>query len=149
MLTFTAAFVVFVDIFAYILMLFLAWLLLVALFLAWLIATRIRHNIQSFNGVRRIITGNHEFAAFGVTASLVLNYDLEATSTRQPTPPKNVEPVTASFPAGALPETLTVRIPAGSSLLIERVAILAPKLLGWKRIGRSIDAPAATIRGLL
>ena len=63
------------------------------------------------------------------------------------TPPKKVEPDTASFPAGALPETCTLLAPAGSLLTTVMVADFAPKLVGWKRIGRSSDMPAAMISG--
>jgi hypothetical protein len=52
--------------------------------------------------------------------------------TRQPhsTQPKLVAPVTASRPEGALPETVMVRGPPGSSLITVTVADLSPKLAG-------------------
>lgn len=51
------------------------------------------------------------------------------------TPPKVVEPVIVSFPGGALPETLMLTGPIGSSLFTVIVADLEPKLAGRKRIG--------------
>jgi hypothetical protein len=46
------------------------------------------------------------------------------------TPPKVVEPDTASLPGGASPEVLMLIGLAGSSLLTVMVASLAPKLPG-------------------
>src|ERR1700677_5287061 len=63
------------------------------------------------------------------------------------TPPKNAEPVTASCPAGALPETATALGPAGSSLVTVIVAEAGPRAVGWKRIGTVIDPPGARISG--
>ena len=53
-------------------------------------------------------------------------------SAQQPalTPPKVVEPDTASLPAGASPKTLMLKGLAGSSLFTVMVANLAPKLSG-------------------
>lgn len=59
------------------------------------------------------------------------------------TPPMHVEPVTASFPEGTLPETATVFAPVGSSLVIVIVPDFAPKLAGSKRIGTSTAVPDA------
>ena len=63
--------------------------------------------------------------------------DRDVRSAQQPalTPPKVVEPVTASLPAGASPETSTLSGLAGSSLVTVIVADFGPKLAGWKRIG--------------
>ena len=44
------------------------------------------------------------------------------------TPPMHVEPVTASFPEGTYPETVTLLAPVGSSLVTVIVADFAPKL---------------------
>src|ERR1700751_522481 len=63
------------------------------------------------------------------------------------TRPKKVEPVTASFPEGAVPETCTCLGPAGSSLNPVMLADFEPKPLGWNRIGSLIDVPEATISG--
>src|ERR1700757_1108 len=70
-------------------------------------------------------------------------------STRQHagTGPKMAEPVTASFPAGAVPETGTCFGPAGSLLFTVMVAENAPILVGWKRIGIAMEAPAAMTSG--
>jgi hypothetical protein len=62
------------------------------------------------------------------------------------TAPKIVEPVTASFPAGAAPDTWTWFRPAGS-LLRTVMAGNVPTAVGWKRIGRAIESPAAMISG--
>src|ERR1700677_1211373 len=70
-------------------------------------------------------------------------------STRQQagTAPKMVEPVTASLPAGAVPETWTRFGPDGSLLSTVMAAKNMPVGVGWKRIGRAMDAPAAMISG--
>src|ERR1700678_416295 len=70
-------------------------------------------------------------------------------STRQQagTAPKMVEPDTASFPAGATPDTCTCLGPAGSLLLTVIVPEKAPIPVGWNRIGTAMDAPAAMISG--
>jgi hypothetical protein len=70
-------------------------------------------------------------------------------SARRPrsTPPKWPEPVTASWPLGALPDTASVRGPPGSSLEMVSVADFDPKLVGWKRICASTELPAATVSG--
>ena len=46
------------------------------------------------------------------------------------TPPMQVEPVTASFPAGAFPKKATLFAPVGSSLVTVAVPDFAPKLAG-------------------
>src|SRR5678816_133977 len=63
------------------------------------------------------------------------------------TPPMHVEPVTASRPEGASPETEMVFAPDGSSLATVIVPDFAPKLDGAKRSGNSIDVPAAMWSG--
>ena len=55
--------------------------------------------------------------------------------------------IRASLGAGATPDTLTVRGPAGSLLTSVMVAPFAPKLAGWKRIAASVDEPGFTSRG--
>src|ERR1700733_14192212 len=70
-------------------------------------------------------------------------------STRQQagTAPKIAEPVTASFPAGAVPDTCTCFGPAGSLLFTVMVPENVPIPAGWKRIGKAMEAPAAMISG--
>ncbi len=63
------------------------------------------------------------------------------------TPPKYVEPVTASFPAGASPETPIVWGFAGSSLVTVIVAVFGPKLAGSNRIGTPSELPASIVSG--
>src|SRR5262249_15584206 len=63
------------------------------------------------------------------------------------TPPNDVEPVTASLPDGALPETATVRGPPGSSLPTVIFADLTPKLVGWKRMGSGSEPPTSIVSG--
>jgi hypothetical protein len=63
------------------------------------------------------------------------------------TAPNMVEPVTASLPEGAAPDTLTCFGPAGSLLSTLMVAANVPVDDGWNRMGSAIDAPAATING--
>src|SRR5258708_35518367 len=63
------------------------------------------------------------------------------------TPPMHVEPVTASFPEGTFPETATLFAPVGSSLVTVIVPAFAPKLVGWKRIGKEIELPAPITSG--
>jgi hypothetical protein len=63
------------------------------------------------------------------------------------TPPKIVEPVTASFPEGTSPETAMVRGPAGSLLSTATVADLDPELVGAKRIGADRKFPGAILNG--
>src|ERR1700716_3038683 len=63
------------------------------------------------------------------------------------TPPKEVEPLTASFPEGAFPDTAMVVGPAGSSLSTVIVAAFAPRPVGWKRIGTSRASPAPITSG--
>src|SRR5450759_1571537 len=63
------------------------------------------------------------------------------------TPPNEVVPVTASLPDGTVPETPTVRFPAGSSLSISIVAAFAPAETGANRTGTSSEPPAAMVSG--
>src|SRR5208283_1260673 len=63
------------------------------------------------------------------------------------TPPKFVEPVTASLPGGALPDKAIVCEPAGSSLVTVRIADLPPKLAGSKRMGTGRKFPAPMLIG--
>src|SRR5437763_1478654 len=62
-------------------------------------------------------------------------------------PPKTVEPATASWPEGTLPDTAIIRGPAGSSLLTVTVADLGPKLDGWNRIGTCRESPPSMANG--
>src|SRR5947209_19007719 len=59
------------------------------------------------------------------------------------TPPMHVEPVTASFPEGTFPETATLFVPVGSSLVTVIVPDFEPMLAGSKRIGTSTAVPGA------
>src|ERR1700722_15040199 len=70
-------------------------------------------------------------------------------SAQQPafTPPKVVEPPTASLPGGAWPETLMLSGPVGSSLLTVIVAVLEPKLTGSKRMGIGRELPGPIVIG--
>ncbi len=63
------------------------------------------------------------------------------------TPPMQVDPVTASFPAGARPDTDTVLGPAGSSLVTVMIPDFDPKLVGANRIGTSTAVPGAIAIG--
>jgi len=53
----------------------------------------------------------------------------------------------SSSGGGAVPETATIRGLAGSLLTIVMLAAFGPKLIGWKRIGRAIELPAAISSG--
>src|ERR1035438_10898269 len=55
------------------------------------------------------------------------------------TPPSEVEPVTASLPAGTVPETPTVCFPAASSLSIHSLASTPPAEIDSNPTGTSID----------
>src|SRR3954451_23671406 len=68
------------------------------------------------------------------------------TATRR-YPPNDVDPVTASFPVGTVPETATLRFPAGSSLSTSIVAAFAPAETGANRIGTSSESPAPIASG--
>ena len=65
----------------------------------------------------------------------------------QSTSPKWVEPVTASLPAGAEPDTPTVRVVAGWAVSISIVADAEPIVVGWNRIGTISDPPEAIRSG--
>src|SRR5271169_5495460 len=56
-------------------------------------------------------------------------------------PPKNVEPVTASWPDGASPVTAMDAGLAGSLLVMVTLAEAGPTLVGAKRIGSGTDSP--------
>src|SRR5208282_6450889 len=74
---------------------------------------------------------------------------LRVRSARQQafTPPKQSDPVTASLPAGASPETCTVSGLPGALLVIVIDAAAGPNAVGSKRIGISNESPAAMVRG--
>src|SRR4051812_19296085 len=57
------------------------------------------------------------------------------------------EPVTTSLPAGASPRTSSACAPEGSLVVTVIFAVLPPKLVGAKRIGRGSVAPGATDKG--
>src|SRR5207248_715448 len=63
------------------------------------------------------------------------------------TPPKHSEPLTATLPDGASPETCTIRGPAGSLLVTVIVAALNPNDCGSKRIGTDRESPATIESG--
>src|SRR5262249_13524446 len=64
------------------------------------------------------------------------------------TSPKSVDPVTRMSPGGALPETATTWLgEIGSLLLTVMLAFLAPRLVGWKRIGTWMAPPGAMVSG--
>ena len=63
------------------------------------------------------------------------------------TPPKLVEPATASFPGGASPRTRIEVGLDGSSLNTSMVADLSPKLTGAKRIGAGKKPPGEINNG--
>src|SRR5580693_5659745 len=63
------------------------------------------------------------------------------------TPPKHSDPVTASLPDGASPETRTARGLDGSLLVTVIVALVGPIAVGSKRIGTARESPAAMVRG--
>jgi hypothetical protein len=63
------------------------------------------------------------------------------------TPPKTVDPVTASSPEGALPFTAIVAGLAGSLLITVIVPETGPKPVGWNRIGTVSEPPAAMFNG--
>src|SRR4051812_37835908 len=61
--------------------------------------------------------------------------------------PKSVEPVTRTSPGGALPETATSFGEAGSSLPIEIMPSLVPRLVGRKRMGAATESPGCITIG--
>src|SRR5260370_628061 len=63
------------------------------------------------------------------------------------TPPKWVDPLTASLPGGARPLTAIVRGPAGSSLMMVTEPLSEPKADGRNRIGTATEVPGATTSG--
>src|SRR5271167_1429596 len=63
------------------------------------------------------------------------------------TPPKNVEPVTASVPDGASPVTTMDPGLPGSLLVMVKVEEAGPTLAGAKRIGSGTDSPGPIERG--
>src|SRR5688500_7050513 len=80
--------------------------------------------------------------------SPVLQMDMVRSAVQQAlTPPKHSDPVIASLPEGALPETSIVCGLAGSSLITLSVANLGPKLSGSKRMGTGREFPAPMVTG--
>src|SRR5271170_4114282 len=74
--------------------------------------------------------------------SPTLQIEMVRSALRQAsTPPKNVEPVTASRPDGASPVTTMDAGLAGSLLMMVRVAEAGPTLAGANRIGAGTDSP--------
>src|SRR5271170_6482089 len=63
------------------------------------------------------------------------------------TPPKVVEPATASLPEGASPDTRTVCGEAGSLLATVITPVTGPKPAGAKRIGKASESPVPINNG--
>ena len=88
------------------------------------------------------VTVNMHGPLFSRVSGLSTN---ESTQTLPKSPASAM--IRSSSGAGAVAETAMIRGLAGSLLTIVIVAALAPKLVGWKRIGNAIESPAPTTIG--